>query len=93
MALHMLTTVDNPFSPFTQFDEWRNYDEAAGYFTLEFLGRVVIISDDLSEADQDAAIESAIDEICSENVLGIYKKIEVVEVPEPAASSTALEPT
>jgi hypothetical protein len=75
MIEHMLTTLDNPFNPFTQFDEWRAFDEQAGYFTSQFLARIVITSDELSEADQSLAIEAAIDEIVKENVLGIYRKV------------------
>jgi len=77
MAEHMLTTVDNPFNPFTQFDEWYQFDRAAGYNTPSFLARIVNTSDDLSEADQSLAIEEAIDEIVTENVLGIYRKVAV----------------
>lgn len=72
---HMLTTVDNPFNPFTQFDAWYAYDTASGYHSLSFLARVVRTSDDMSEADQSLAIELGIDEIVRENVLGIYKKV------------------
>jgi len=72
---YMLTTVDNPWNPFTHFDEWRTFDESAGYYTSAFLARVVRTSDDLSEADQAVAIEQAIDEIVTENVLGLYKKV------------------
>ncbi len=28
-----LTTVDNPYDPFTQWDEWYAYDEGKGYAT------------------------------------------------------------
>ena len=73
--LHMLTTIDNPFNPFTDYDRWNAYDEARGYFTANFLARVVVTSSELSEADQDVAIENAIDEIVKENVLGIYTKV------------------
>lgn len=75
MPLHMLTTTDNPFDPFTEFDEWYGFDQTKGYNTPSFLARVVRTSDELSEADQDAAIEDAIDEIVNENVLGLYKKV------------------
>ena len=75
VQLHMLTTVDNPFNPFTDYDQWNAYDEARGYFTASFLARIVITSSELSEADQDLAIENAIDEIVKENVLGIYTKV------------------
>jgi len=79
MASHMLTTVDNPYDPFTQFDEWYSFDEAAGYATCGLLARIVVTSDELSEADQDLALEQAIDEIVKENVLGIYRKVEESE--------------
>jgi len=71
----MLTTTDNPFSPFTQYDEWYAYDQAKGYHTPSYLARVVRTSYELSQADQDAAIDAAIDEIVSENILGLYKKV------------------
>lgn len=77
MAEHMLTTVDNPFNPFTQFSAWYAFDEAAGYHSSSFLARVTRTSDSLSDADQAQAIEDAIDEIVKENVLGIYTKVEI----------------
>ena len=75
MKAIMLTTIDNPFDPFTQFDEWKAFDEQKGYFTCAYLARIVKASDELSEADEDLAIEQAIDEIVRLNVLGIYRKV------------------
>lgn len=71
----MLTTVDNPFDPFIQFDEWLAYDIKLGYNTSGFLARVARLSNDLSQPDQDQAIQDAINEIVEENVLGVYKKV------------------
>jgi hypothetical protein len=71
----MLTTTDNPYNPFTHFDEWYTFDMAKHHNTTSFLARVVLTSDELSEADQDAAIEHAIDEIVKENVTGLYRKV------------------
>lgn len=79
VKLHMLTTVDNPFDPFTQYDEWSAFDERAGYNTPEFLARIAILSHDMSEEQQSEAIESAIDEITDLNVNGMYKKVEAPE--------------
>ena len=76
MRAVMLTTIDNPFDPFTQFDKWLTYDQSKGYFTNEYLARIVKTSDELSETDQFLAIEQAIDEIVQLNVLGIYRKVE-----------------
>ena len=71
----MLTTVDNPFSPHTQFREWYTYDVNKGYNTLGLLARIVKSSPNLSEADQDLAIQNAMDEIVEENVLGVHRKV------------------
>ena len=80
--LHMLTTIDNPFDPFTQYDEWEQMDQILGHHTTSFLARIVQTSDDLSSADQDAAIELAIDEIVKENVNGLYRKVSTTTVDE-----------
>lgn len=78
----MLTTIDNPYNPFEEFDAWQSWDERAGYFTSNFLARIVVSSPELSDKDQELAIDLAIDEIVKENVLGIYKKVtrEVEEI-------------
>lgn len=54
-----LTTFDNPFSPFTQFDEWYAYDTANGYDTLGLLGRMTLSSNQLSIEDQVRIAEDA----------------------------------
>ena len=72
---YMLTTVDNPFDPFTRFDEWYAYDVSMGYNTSAFLDRVAMVSDELSEPDQALAIQHAIDEIVQENVSGVWRKV------------------
>jgi hypothetical protein len=72
---YMLTTVDNPFDPFTQWDEWYAWDMNAGYHTPGFLARIVQTSYDLPDSEQHLAIQQAIDEIVRENVLGVFKKV------------------
>lgn len=71
----MLTTVDNPFDPFDQYDDWFAFDQRHGYNTPSFLARVAVLSDEMSEADQSLAIELAIEEIVRENVTGIHKRV------------------
>ena len=72
MAKFALTTIDNPFNPFTQWDEWEAYDAAQGYHTNALLARIVVSSEEISEADQLDAIEEAIKTIVQENFDGIY---------------------
>ena len=71
----MLTTIDNPFSPFTQWDEWKRYDEDKKYYTCSYLARIAKTSDDLSEVDYNKAIDDAIEEIVSLNINGMYTKV------------------
>ena len=76
----MLTTVDNPFDPWTQWDEWFAWDLNAGYNTPGLLARVSLASTTLSDADQSNAIQMAIEEIVRENVLGVHRKVKQGEV-------------
>lgn len=71
----MLTTIDNPHDPFTEWDEWRRYDESKGYNTSGMLARIAKVDLDMSEADEMVAIHDAIDEILDMNVTGLYKKV------------------
>jgi len=87
MVEYMLTTVDNPYNPHVEFDDWNQYDMRSGYNTLAFLARIVRSSDDLSIADQELAIDQAIEEIIRENVSGMYVKIS----PTDQAGSIDLE--
>ena len=71
----MLSTSDNPYNPFDEFDAWYAFDEQAGYHTPSYLARVTKTSLELSDADQSLAIDLAIDEIVRDNPLGIYIKV------------------
>lgn len=72
---YMLSTEDNPYNPYIDFDAWDSWDRQQGYHTTSFLARVIITSDELSEADQDLAYKDAVDQIVEENVLGIYTRV------------------
>lgn len=70
-----LTTADNPFNPFTQWDEWLRFDEDHKYFTCSYLARIAVTADDLPEEEAEIEIARAIDEIIALNVTGNYKKV------------------
>ena len=71
----MLTTIDNPFDPFTQFDAWFQFDEEKGYHTCQFLAKLAKTSSELSDDAYEAELERTIDEIVKFNVRGIDKKV------------------
>ena len=81
MLEHMLTTIDNPFNPFVDFDQWFQFDVSKGYNSSNLLARVCLTSDSLSEYDQSLAIEDAITEIVEENVSGVHVKITLDQEP------------
>ncbi len=87
----MLTTLDNPFNPFTQWEQWFAFDVGKGYNTSAYLARIVKSSHELSENQETAAINRAIDEILELNVLGIY--IGVTEKDWTDRSQTTSFPT
>ena len=70
-----LSTIDNPWNPFDHFNEWYAFDLSHGHGTLALLDRVLITSNELSEADQQVAYETAIDEIVKENFSGFHVKV------------------
>ena len=70
-----LTTIDNPYNPFTDFRQWFLYDEEKGYHSSAYLARISTSSDALSEEENQEETERAIDEILSYDFMGIYKKI------------------
>ena len=73
----MITTIDNPYNPFTQFDDWYAFDESKGYHTCSYLARIAKTSNELSERENLIEQEKAIDEIISLNLLGIYKEFTI----------------
>lgn len=70
-----LTTFDNPFDPFTQFDSWFLFDTEKGYYSCSRLARVAKLSDDMSEQETNDEIERAIDEIIKYDFMNVYKKV------------------
>ena len=75
MRQAMLTTFDNPFDPFDQFDSWINFDMEKGYNSCAYLARIAFTSDSLSDAENEQEVERAIDEIIRYDFMNIYKKV------------------
>ena len=69
-----ITTVDNPFDYFTQFEDWLNYDRLMGYYTCEYVGRLAKLAPDISEEDEYLELNRVFDSIIEWNG-GMYKKV------------------
>ena len=70
----MITTLDNPFDYFKDFDSWFLFDIEHGYNTCAYLARIAKTSEQFSDYENDLEIERAIDEIIS-IFPGMYKKV------------------
>lgn len=77
-----LTTIDNPYDPFEQFDSWLMFDTDKGYNSCAYLDRIARTSDQLSDQENSQEIERAIDEIIKYDFMNVYKKVkkEVIDV-------------
>ena len=78
----MLTTFDNPFNPFDQFEEWFLFDVEKGYNSCGKIARIANFSEDVSDKEYLEETERAIDAIILYDPLNIYKKLKK-EVREP----------
>ena len=56
-----LTTSDNPYSPFDEWEKWYQYDETHGYHSCSLLARVAKDSAGLPPSENDLIVEQAID--------------------------------
>ena len=70
-----LTTVDNPFHPIKQFEDWWRYDTEMGYNTLGLIQRLAMTNSNFSEYVNKRLTEFAIEEIIDGDFLGRYEVI------------------
>ena len=70
-----ITTIDNPYDPQEEFNQWFTYDVTNGYNTCAYLSRISKTSDQLSDVENEEENERAIDEILKYDFQNIYKKV------------------
>ena len=70
-----ITTVDNPYDPIDNFNEWFLFDIEKGYNTCGYLARIAKTSEQLSDSENDEEIEKAINEIIKYDFMNLYNKI------------------
>ena len=70
----MLTTFDNPFNPFDDFEIWWKTDLLLGYDCCGLLAKEASISSIVSEEQNEIEIDRAMNEICR-RFPTIFKKV------------------
>ena len=76
MVEYMLSTVDNPYNPFTEFERWWRYDVEHGYNSCAVLARVARLSDALTDEESARETKRAIDEIVKYDPLNVFIPVE-----------------
>lgn len=72
----LITTVDNPYDPVTDFKNWYVYDLAIlKHNTLGKLCDIAIVNDSMTDEEYSSEIERAIDELIAIDPFVQYKKI------------------
>ena len=66
----MLTTSDNPYNPHEDYDAWMQWDQANGYFTSEYIAR--LMDPELDYDNDPLALDSIYQEIIKNNITGNY---------------------
>lgn len=71
-----VTTTDNPYNYFTQFDDWFAFDTQKGYNTCAYVARIAMVSNEMSEAEYRQGVNDAAKEIVRLNLTGNYTLVE-----------------
>lgn len=77
MVRCFLTTVDNPYDPYEQFEQWYRFDTDHGYNSSGLLMRLAETSSQFTDNENAYEIEKAIDKIIAADPCNIYKKIKM----------------
>lgn len=73
--IYELTTIDNPFDKFEQYDDWLLFDIEKGYGTNELLARIMKDTQSFTDKEFNEALSLTIDEIIKNDFTGLYKKV------------------
>lgn len=78
-----LTTIDNPFDPFEQFEAWYNFDmnrelthrDDPYVNCCSILARYARVTDSMSDPEVMSATENAIDQVIKYDAANVYVKV------------------
>lgn len=71
---YTITTYDNPWNPWTHYDEWEAFDLLYGYKTWQKIAKIALNSAKVNETEDEDAINFAIDELC-ELLPAVYTRV------------------
>ena len=73
---YFITTSDNPFNYFDDFDNWQQFDEDNNYYTLSYIARVRdTYPESLDSEEENEIMNQVFNDIIELNLTGNYKKV------------------
>lgn len=87
--VYMLSTKDNPYDPFVDYDSWFAFDTNNNYNSCAFLDRIANTSSSMTEYEQQMEINRAIDEIVTLDPTDTFIRLErgMFKPPTPDPNS------
>ena len=74
----MLTTIDNPYSPFTEYEQWKEFDTVYNhntYETLAVLGSFGLLESELSEVEFEQHVNDTMNKLIDTDPIGLWIKV------------------
>lgn len=75
MADYMVTTMDNPWNPFTHYHEWLSFDTSHGYNTDQWVYILSKTSSDLLKDEMEEQIDAGVESLLALDPFGIHVKV------------------
>ncbi len=87
--VYMLSTKDNPYDPFVDYDSWFAFDTNNYHNSCAFLDRIANTSSSMTEYEQQMEINRAIDEIVTLDPTDTFIRLErgMFKPPTPDPNS------
>ena len=73
---HRLTTIDNPYDPFDQFEEWFQYDVQHSYNCCGLVALLAETSDSMTEQEKDSILFEGMKQLIETDPLNQYTIVE-----------------
>lgn len=86
---YRLTTFDNPYDPFTEFENWFLFDSEQGYNSCGYLARVTETTPEMTDEEYDSEVERGIDSIIRNDFRNIYRKVKKGQVKKERLEKTS----
>ena len=83
----MLSTSDNPYNPWTDYDRWHDWDISHGYDTAGYIAALSNTLSSMDDEDNEVVYNEAVLNIVEQNITGTY-----IIVPQPADYVAVVKP-